>query len=103
MKENSQKIKKPWAVYSYAGPLGIARVVKDGESFVELRYSEGQLFPLHLWSSNPSYIKRFEIVDDAIDYFLEKDHQYSRKRLEIKVREDFPSLFPKTVSKHTNS
>ena len=63
--------------------------IKDYGNSVDIQYSEGQIFPLQLWNSH--YINRFN-TPEAINYFLEKSNQYTRKKLEAKVHSNFPSL-----------
>ncbi len=89
-----KRIEKPWAVYGLITKF-IGRVIGECKGGVDLKYSEGQLFASQLWSSYA--IERFSTSEEAINYLLSMNHNYSKKGLTQKVFEDFP----KTVRKES--
>jgi hypothetical protein len=93
MKESEQtkQISKPWVVYGVISKF-IGRVVEEDSSSVGIQYREGQLFSLRHWNSD---YDRFETSDEAIDYLISKNGEYSRRRLIEILLEDFPEAVKK--------
>lgn len=69
--ENKELIEKPWAVYSYGlGTSGIAKVVKEYESGLDLKYSDYDKD----WNPWESFaVKKFKTSEEAIIYHSENN------------------------------
>ena len=67
MTEQPIEIEKPWCTYSFGlGLSGFGKIVRDEKIFVNIKYSEGQMYPSSAW--NPAYVIRFDTLDEAVEY-----------------------------------
>jgi len=83
-----EKISKPWAVYlSNFGPIGIGKIIEESKGSCYIQYSQNNHDPA-CW--DPEWVKKFKTSKVAIDYFLNKNAQYSKREL----KEIFLSNFP---------
>ena len=97
MVENlNSKIEKPWAVYSWGlGTSGIAKVVKEYENGLDLKYSDYN----RDWNPWESFaVKRFNSSDEAILYHSKNN--FSGLTL-YEVKTIFCRDFPKTLKQES--
>jgi hypothetical protein len=95
MQEESTKIEKPWAVYSYGGgPSGIGLVVSEDSDATRIQYCEGQHYPAELWESRA--VKRFDSSKEAMSYYLNTGSIFekeSHQELTHMLETFFPKAF----------
>jgi hypothetical protein len=90
MPENTEEISKPWAVYGwFLGPWGIGKVIRDSPGSLDIRYSEGQLYPAELWDAK--WVRKFDSPIKAIAYYLVKNPGQTREEILKEFLQNFPS------------
>ncbi len=102
MPEKTREIKKPWGVYfspSFMIPLGIGKIITENETktILDIIYAEKQQYPPEIWDSR--YVKRFNELEEAINYYTEKVDVRERKVTDEEIKTQamycFPSYFKK--------
>jgi hypothetical protein len=100
MSEEKKSIQKPWAIYGLVTKF-IGRVSSDHDGFVNLLYSEGQLFLPQSWSFR--HVHRFDNYQEAIDFLLRQYGGYSRRQLTEQVLDDFPKAVRQESLQHIHN
>jgi hypothetical protein len=93
-------IKKPWCTYGWGYAWGYGKIVDEDKNCVDIRYSEGQMYPPECWHKGPNYVKRFNTLEEAALQYQTDVHNHTTgiittEDLNDDMRYKFPSYFKK--------
>jgi len=93
-----------WCVYGWFLKLwGIGKIISEQPGVVFVEYSDNSI--LNAW--NPDWIKRFETLEEAVEYYLEKRLKNSNlihkeiheSEIWEYIHKNFPSYFKNILEK----
>ena len=98
-----EEIKNSWCVYGwFLGLWGFGEIVRDEQGYVDIRYSERQMYPTECWK--PEWVKRFPTLIEAVEYYIEKrkgvdirDRELTPREVRDFARRSFPSYYKKIL------
>lgn len=95
-------MEKEWCTYGYESerlPAAVGKIVRDGIKYVDILYSENQLYLPTTWDA--SYVVRFDVLEEALDYFWKNkapvdtriDREWTLEKYKSHLEYSFPSYF----------
>ncbi len=88
----------------YTGIWGVGKIIKENENYLQIKYSEGQLFIPEAW--DPKGVKTFDSPVKAIAYHLVNQNTIkepsSKQEVIISFLKNFPSQ-KKTLEKYLHA